>query len=138
MSDNYTARSASATNYLRSISRSRSAARNASSVVGKDEKNDSSTDALVREGALISDDPYSTIEQLDTMVEEVLHIGDNTLTLDTKSSDTKDSGKEKSVAEPKSVDKSKELETKTSEKSEESKESGVEELKEIDTEKKSQ
>ena len=27
------------------------------------------------EGALISDDPYSTIEQLDTMVEEVLHIG---------------------------------------------------------------
>ena len=68
---------------------------------------------MVREGALISDDPYSTIEQLDTMVEEVLHIGDNTLTLDTKSSDTKDSGKGKSVAEPKSVDKSKELETKT-------------------------
>ena len=95
LSDNfYTARSASATNYLRSISRSRSAARNASSVVGKDEKNDSSTDALVREGALISDDPYSTIEQLDTMVEEVLHIGDNTLTLDTKSTDTKDSEKE--------------------------------------------
>lgn len=136
LSDNfYTARSASATNYLRSISRSRSAARNASSVVGKDEKNDSSTDALVREGALISDDPYSTIEQLDTMVEEVLHIGDNTLTLDTKSTDTKDSEKEKFVAEPKSVDKTKELETKTSEKSEESKESGVEKLKEFDTEK---
>ena len=69
------------------------------------------------------------------MVEEVLHIGDNTLTLDTKSTDTKDSEKEKFVAEPKSVDKTKELETKTSEKSEESKELGVEKLKEVDTEK---
>lgn len=128
----YTARSASATNYLRSISRSRSAARNANSVVGKDEKNDSSTDALVREGALINDDPYSTIEQLDTMVEEVLQISDNTLVLDKKSSDTKESDKEKSLQKSQDVDKKKELEAKTSKKTEEGKELAAEKSKDVD------
>ncbi|RLV96677.1 Uncharacterized protein JA1_000020 [Spathaspora sp. JA1] len=70
----YGARSASSTNYLRSISRSRSRARNGD--VGHnssfDDKNDADPQQLQREGALISDDPYASIQELDTMVEEVL------------------------------------------------------------------
>ncbi|KAI5962995.1 uncharacterized protein KGF55_002787 [Candida pseudojiufengensis] len=69
----YSSRSISSTNYLRSISRSRSRARHPNPM---DEKNDANVDTLVEEGALISDDPYASIDQLDTMVEEVLH-GDN-------------------------------------------------------------
>ena len=69
----YTKRSESATNYLRSISRSRSRARNPV----QDEKNDSNNDALQREGALISDDPYDTIDKLDSMMEEVLSLKDS-------------------------------------------------------------
>ncbi|KAG2731174.1 hypothetical protein G9P44_005590 [Scheffersomyces stipitis] len=64
------ARSLSSTNYLRSISRSRSRARPAGE---ESEKNDSNPEELVREGAFVTDDPYSTIDHLDTMVEEVLH-----------------------------------------------------------------
>ncbi|KAK6458296.1 uncharacterized protein RJT20DRAFT_133733 [Scheffersomyces xylosifermentans] len=65
----YATRSISSTNYLRSISRSRSRAR----PVEENEKNDANPEELVREGALINEDPYSTIDHLDTMVEEVLH-----------------------------------------------------------------
>ena len=73
MGDSYfSKRSESATNYLRSISRSRSRARNPV----QDEKNDSNNDALQREGALVSDDPYDTIDKLDAMMEEVLGLKD--------------------------------------------------------------
>ncbi|RCK57634.1 hypothetical protein Cantr_06963 [Candida viswanathii] len=69
----FSRRSESATNYLRSISRSRSRARNPV----QDEKNDSNNDALQREGALVSDDPYDTIDKLDAMMEEVLSLKDS-------------------------------------------------------------
>ncbi|KAG7665648.1 uncharacterized protein J8A68_000854 [[Candida] subhashii] len=84
----YAARSASATNYLRTISRSRSRARERSQtrdgnvtvsgptggITGSelDGKNDANVDNLVSGGALISDDPYVSIDKLDSMVEEVL------------------------------------------------------------------
>lgn len=71
LSDSYN-RSSSSTNYLRSISRSRSRARHSD----MDEKNDADPGSLVQEGALISDDPYSTIGGLDTMMEEVLNVDD--------------------------------------------------------------
>lgn len=69
----YAQRSMSSTNYLRNISRSRS--RQPSHV---EEKNDSNPRDLVKEGAFVSDDPYSTIDNLDTMVEEVLHVDEPT------------------------------------------------------------
>ena len=69
-------RSASSTNYLRSISRSRSRARPLNNA--PDEKNDANTDTLIEEGALVTDDPYASIDQLDTMVKNVLHGGDTT------------------------------------------------------------
>ncbi|KAI5964530.1 hypothetical protein KGF57_001022 [Candida theae] len=37
-----------------------------------DEKNDSNVDGLVEEGALVTDDPYASIDQLDNLMEEVL------------------------------------------------------------------
>ncbi|CAK9440195.1 uncharacterized protein LODBEIA_P42950 [Lodderomyces beijingensis] len=66
----YAARSQSSTNYLRSISRSRSRARPLNNA--QDEKNDANTDSLIEEGALVTDDPYASITQLDTMVNNVL------------------------------------------------------------------
>ncbi|ODV81797.1 uncharacterized protein CANTADRAFT_43715 [Suhomyces tanzawaensis NRRL Y-17324] len=68
----YATRSESSTNYLRSISRSRSRARPIDHS-HENEKNDANPEELVREGALVTDDPYTTIDHLDTMVEEVLH-----------------------------------------------------------------
>ena len=89
MSDSYfSKRSESATNYLRSISRSRSRARNPV----QDEKNDSNNNALQREGALVSDDPYDTIDKLDAMMEEVLGLKDTV-----KTSDSGKKQKEKST-----------------------------------------
>lgn len=71
----YSMRSASSTNYLRSISRSRSRQPDkdlrASNLYN--EKNDADPEELFKGGALINEDPYSTIGGLDTMVEEVLH-----------------------------------------------------------------
>lgn len=67
----YAQRSISSTNYLRNISRSRS---RQPKLVESDEKNDSNPRELVKEGAFVSDDPYSTIDNLDTMVEEVLNV----------------------------------------------------------------
>lgn len=71
----YSMRSASSTNYLRSISRSRSRQPDkdlrASNLYN--EKNDADPEELVKGGALINEDPYSTIGGLDTMVEEVLN-----------------------------------------------------------------
>lgn len=37
-----------------------------------DEKNDSNVDGLMEEGALVTDDPYASIDQLDSLMEEVL------------------------------------------------------------------
>lgn len=76
----YSMRSASSTNYLRSISRSRSRQPDkdlrASNLYN--EKNDADPEELVKGGALINEDPYSTIGGLDTMVEEVLNpVSDN-------------------------------------------------------------
>lgn len=74
----YGGRSSSSTNYLRSISRSRSRAMDPvskqESANHANEKNDANPEELAKEGALITDDPYSTIGDLDTMVEEVLHV----------------------------------------------------------------
>lgn len=73
----YTQRSESSTNYLRSISRSSSRKpADQRHMAALNEKNDANPDELAREGALITDDPYSTIGGLDTMVEEVLHLDD--------------------------------------------------------------
>lgn len=76
--DYYGGRSSSSTNYLRSISRSRSRAMDPvskqESANQANEKNDANPEELAKEGALITDDPYSTIGDLDTMVEEVLHV----------------------------------------------------------------
>ncbi|CAH2355641.1 hypothetical protein CLIB1423_30S00474 [[Candida] railenensis] len=84
----FAGRSLSSTNYLRSISRSRSRQPTEKNSHGSkgvrtqsllNEKNDADTGELEKEGALLSDDPYSTINGLDTMVEEVLHLkGENT------------------------------------------------------------
>lgn len=77
----YSLRSESSTNYLRSISRSRS--RQPQQLFKNDiikqnqrvnEKNDANTDELAKEGALITEDPYDNIGGLDTMVENVLHV----------------------------------------------------------------
>lgn len=67
----YATRSVSSTNYLRSISRSRSRARRP--IDHDNEKNDSNPAELVREGALVTDDPYSTISNIDEMVDGVLY-----------------------------------------------------------------
>ena len=37
-----------------------------------DEKNDSNVDGLMEEGALVTDDPYASIDQLDSLMEEIL------------------------------------------------------------------
>lgn len=65
-------RSESSRNYLRSISRSRS--RKPSSHLHHEinEKNDSNTDELTREGALVSDDPYLQVDNIDDMMKQVL------------------------------------------------------------------
>lgn len=65
----YSVRSQSSTNYLRSISRSRSRqpARNHSV-----EKNDADVQPLVQEGALVSDDPIDQVEGLDSVLDDVL------------------------------------------------------------------
>lgn len=71
----YSVRSKSSTNYLRSISRSRS--RQPKSSHPKDlstmnEKNDANPEELAREGALVSDDPYGQFTGMDAMVDKVL------------------------------------------------------------------
>lgn len=73
----YSMRSASSTNYLRSISRSRSRQPDKDLRASNlhNEKNDADPEELLKGGALINEDPYSTIGGLDTMVEEVLHPG---------------------------------------------------------------
>ncbi|SGZ49797.1 CIC11C00000002834 [Sungouiella intermedia] len=71
----FSVRSQSSTNYLRSISRSRSrqpqkrAPRDRSLL---NEKNDANPEELAREGALVSDDPYDQMTGLDAMVDKVL------------------------------------------------------------------
>lgn len=96
----YATRSQSSTNYLRSISRSRSrqAADPERTATLLSEKNDADPGELVREGALVTDDPYSTIGGLDTMVEEVLNPAqeelDSSLSKDSKDENTDISSKE--------------------------------------------
>lgn len=79
----FATRSLSSTNYLRSISRSRSRQpkqldRNDTLSQGGiiNEKNDANPDELAKEGALINEDPYLSINNLDTMVEDVLHVSE--------------------------------------------------------------
>lgn len=74
----FNTRSSSSTNYLRSISRSRSrqpagVGISGSGAVDFTEKNDANPSELYKEGALINEDPYSTIDNLDTMMDRVLH-----------------------------------------------------------------
>lgn len=71
----YSVRSQSSTNYLRSISRSRSRQPTASSRREHsllNEKNDANPEELAKEGALVSDDPYDQLTGLDAMVDKVL------------------------------------------------------------------
>lgn len=68
----FNGRSASSTNYLRSISRSRSRQPENKRHSQLTEKNDADPEELISEGALVTDDPYSSINHLDTMMEEVL------------------------------------------------------------------
>lgn len=67
----YSIRSASATNYLRSISRSRSRQpkHNIDSV---NEKNDANPEELAHEGALISDDPFDQVGDIDNVMKSVV------------------------------------------------------------------
>ncbi|KAK6464569.1 hypothetical protein DFJ63DRAFT_311869 [Scheffersomyces coipomensis] len=106
-------RSISSTNYLRSISRSRTRP----APIGENEKNDSNPDALAREGALVNDDPYSTIDDLDSIVENVLHPKKPVTPTETKEPVVSEAPKEKEVEEPieeskgeEPVDESKEVE----------------------------
>lgn len=69
----FSVRSESSTNYLRTISRSRSrqpASREPKPAVN--EKLDSNPEELVEEGALVSDDPYGQVSNLDNMLQKVL------------------------------------------------------------------
>ncbi|QWU85814.1 hypothetical protein CA3LBN_000032 [Candidozyma haemuli] len=67
----YSVRSESSTNYLRSISRSRSRQprHNVDSI---NEKNDANHEELAQEGALISDDPFDQVEDLDNVMKNVV------------------------------------------------------------------
>lgn len=67
----HSGRSASATNYLRTISRSRLRQPDSNRHSQLTEKNDADIDGLISEGALVTDDPYMSIDHLDTMMEEV-------------------------------------------------------------------
>lgn len=104
----YSLRSESSTNYLRSISRSRS--RKPVHDIGSltlNEKVDSNTKELEREGALVSDDPFSQVENLDNMMQTVL-----------KGSTEKAAPKSKNLvndvsAEEKSTEAKKQLKTET-------------------------
>lgn len=74
----YNTRSNSSTNYLRSISRSRSRQPGGVGISGtgpvdNNEKNDANPSELYKEGALINEDPYSSIDNLDSMMDKVLH-----------------------------------------------------------------
>lgn len=77
----YLIRSESSTNYLRSISRSRSRQPGANRDVHthllneKNEKNDANPAELVSEGAYVSDDPYGQVDGLDDMMKKVLTTG---------------------------------------------------------------
>ncbi|OBA20157.1 hypothetical protein METBIDRAFT_45219 [Metschnikowia bicuspidata var. bicuspidata NRRL YB-4993] len=70
----YSLRSESSTNYLRSISRSRSRkpANDLGAYASVNEKNDANPQVLEREGALVSDDPFSQVDDLDNMMKKVL------------------------------------------------------------------
>lgn len=67
----YSVRSESSTNYLRSISRSRSRQprHNVDSI---NEKNDANHEELAQEGALISDDPFDQVEDLDNVMKNAV------------------------------------------------------------------
>lgn len=76
----YSIRSESSTNYLRSISRSRSrqpgAIKDHTQLMNdKNEKNDANPAELVSEGAYVSDDPYGQVDGLDDMMKKVLTTG---------------------------------------------------------------
>lgn len=64
----YSTRLQLSTNYLRSISRSRS--RQPHHVIN--EKNDANPEELAKEGALVSDDPYDQVGDLDNLMKHVL------------------------------------------------------------------
>lgn len=68
----YSVRSESSTNYLRSISRSRLRQPNLREPLSVNEKLDSNPHELAEEGALISDDPYGQMSDLDNMLKNVL------------------------------------------------------------------
>ncbi|KAK7678862.1 hypothetical protein QCA50_018164 [Cerrena zonata] len=111
----YSTRSESSTNYLRSISRSKS--RQPKQLEKNDlvnqhniihEKNDADSTNLAQEGALISEDPYERITGLDNMVEKVVNDGQNTVdSKDLQDSEKIDDSKEEK--NKKEVDVSKEL-----------------------------
>ncbi|ODV68861.1 hypothetical protein HYPBUDRAFT_155891 [Hyphopichia burtonii NRRL Y-1933] len=111
----YSTRSESSTNYLRSISRSKS--RQPKQLEKNDlvnqhniihEKNDADSTNLAQEGALISEDPYERITGLDNMVEKVVNDGQNTVdSKDLQNSEKNDNSKEEK--NKKEVDVSKEL-----------------------------
>lgn len=77
----YSVRSQSSTNYLRSISgsRSRQTGKSRDGIAhyssDKNEKNDSNPAELVNEGAYVSDDPYGQVDGLDDMMSKVLNTG---------------------------------------------------------------
>lgn len=67
----YSVRSASSTNYLRNISRSRSR-QPKHSIDTVNEKNDANPEELAHEGALISDDPFDQVGDIDNVMKSVV------------------------------------------------------------------
>lgn len=67
----YSKRSEASTNYLRSISRSRSR-QPKRSIGDNSEKNDANPEELAHEGALISDDPFDQVENFDNVMQNVV------------------------------------------------------------------
>lgn len=75
----YLVRSEASTNYLRSISRSRSRQPTStrlghghSLLAEHNEKNDANPEELAKEGALVSDDPYDQVGDIDSLMKKVL------------------------------------------------------------------
>lgn len=94
----YSVRSESSTNYLRSISRSRSRQprHNVDSI---NEKNDANHEELAQEGALISDDPFDQVEDLDNVMKNVVSPSKKQDASDIADSQKKSAEKAPSLAE---------------------------------------
>lgn len=138
----YLVRSESSTNYLRSISRSRSRQPGSSKdtshlLTEKNEKNDANPAELVSEGAYVSDDPYGQVDGLDDMMKKVLTTGAAQTDKKSQKNLVNDVSAIKKVTETKeqSIPEQNDVSEKIEEMDEEEKEVNEEEVKESENEK---